>query len=220
MSSSRIFRTSPRDGRKSGNGAPAQTSTRTSRRSASCARRWRSTTCSRSRTSAKSGVKCQPVRWTCERASFSSAAMAGRACAPSIRTSTALPDRGGGSPAAQPPGGGSSALVASDTPQTTPMMGADQPTELVSEPALGREATLPWQRSQPAATGTPRLNPAARGLRSNSAVTGVAERVERERDQSGGDDSEQDRPVGVVDDLGQRTVEADCLARCCSRSRP
>ena len=219
MSSSRIFRTSPRDGRKSGNGAPAQTSTRTSRRSASCARRWRSTTCSRSRTSAKSGVKCQPVRWTCERARCSSAAMAGRACAPSIRTSTALPDRGGGSPAAQPPGRRVECAVASDTPQTTPMMGADQPTELVSEPTLGREQHLPRQRSQPAAAGTPRLNPAL-GLRSNSAVARVAERVERERDQSGGDDPEQERPVGVVrrSSPAHRRGRLPCSG--CSRSRP
>jgi hypothetical protein len=34
-------------------------------------------------------------------------------------------------------------VVASDTPQTTPMMGADQPTELVSEPTLGRSNTCP-----------------------------------------------------------------------------
>jgi hypothetical protein len=40
-------------------------------------------------------------------------------------------------------------------------------------------------------------------------VAGVAQRVERERDQPGGDDSERERPVGAMSQLGERAVEAD-----------
>ena len=102
---------SPLEGRKSGSGAPAQASTRTSSRSASSARRLRRTTGSPSRSSANAGVKCQPVRWTWDCASRSAAAIDGSACTPSIRMSTAFPARGGKSPPAQPPTGGSSARV-------------------------------------------------------------------------------------------------------------
>ena len=59
-------RTSPRSGWKSGSGAPAQASTRTSTRSAASASSSRSVGPSSS--SRKAGSKCQPARWTCERA--------------------------------------------------------------------------------------------------------------------------------------------------------
>jgi hypothetical protein len=55
-------------------------------------------------------------------------------------------------------GGRVKCAVASDTPQTPPMMGADQPAELVSEPTLGREEHLTRQRSQPIEAGTSRLS--------------------------------------------------------------
>ena len=61
---------------------------------------------------------------------------------------------------------------------------------------------------------------AARCLRSNSPIAGVAQRIERECDQAHGDDPEEQRPVGVVEELRKRTVEPDCLASGCSRSRP
>ena len=43
----------------------------------------------------------------------------------------------------------------------------------------------------------------------DSVVAGVAQRVERKRDQSGGDDSEGERPVGAVSQFGEGAVEAD-----------
>ena len=106
---SRISRTSLREGRKSGNGAPAHTSTRTSTRSASSASRLRSTIGSPSRSSAKSGEKCQPVRWTCDLVERNASAIAGSACAPSMRISIAFPGRGGVPSSAHPPAVGSSA---------------------------------------------------------------------------------------------------------------
>ena len=93
VSRSCIFRTSPREGRKSGTGAPAHASTRTSMRSASSARRLRRIVGSPSRSSAKSGVKYQPVRWTCDRALRSASAIRGNASAPSTRISRVFPSR-------------------------------------------------------------------------------------------------------------------------------
>jgi hypothetical protein len=60
------LRTVPREGRNTGSGAPAQTSTRTSTRSASSATRSRRIAGFPSRVRTKSGEKNQPAIWTCE----------------------------------------------------------------------------------------------------------------------------------------------------------
>ena len=133
---SRIARTSPRDGRKSGSGAPAQTRTRTSICSASSREQVaEDDLLGTPASSAKAGSKCQPVRWTCERACCIADAISGSACAPSTSTSTAFPGLAGGSPAAQPPAGGSSARSQPILCQAAPMMVADLLRELGSEPA-------------------------------------------------------------------------------------
>ena len=87
---------------------------------------------------AKSGEKYQPVRWTCDRARCSSAAIAGSASAPSISTSTALPGRGPAGRRAQPPAGASSACSQPIRRQPPPVMGADLLRHLRAEPALDR----------------------------------------------------------------------------------
>ena len=67
-------------------------------------------TCGSPRTSSKCGARCHPVTYTKRRAPCSASAMAGSACAPSMRTSSEHPWRGAGSPAAHSPSsGGSSA---------------------------------------------------------------------------------------------------------------
>src|SRR5450755_3786225 len=48
---------------------------------------------------------------------------------------------------------------------------------------------------------------------SDLRVTGVSDRVHGEADQPDGDDAQQDRSIGVVQQLGQGAVEADCAAR-------
>src|SRR6478609_2784266 len=48
---------------------------------------------------------------------------------------------------------------------------------------------------------------------SDLAVARVAERVERECDEAGGDDAEQQGAVGAVHDLRERAVEADGSTR-------
>ena len=85
-------RTSPRSGWKSGSGAPAQARTRTSTRSAASARSSRSVGPSSS--SRNEASKCQPARWTCERAERIASAMRGSASAPSRNGSTRQPARG------------------------------------------------------------------------------------------------------------------------------
>jgi hypothetical protein len=47
-------------------------------------------------------------------------------------------------------------VCTSDPPQTTPMMSADQPADLVSEPTLGQEQRFTRRRSQPIEAGTSR----------------------------------------------------------------
>ena len=115
-SSSRTARTARRDGRNTGIGAPAQSSTRTSARRAVSASRSRTTT-GRSPSSAitKSGDRNQAVRWTCETAERTSSTIDLSAASPSISTSSRVPSRGGAAPlpSAQPPGGGSRALLPS-----------------------------------------------------------------------------------------------------------
>ena len=101
QSSAMPFRTVARVGRKSGSGAPAHASTRTSTRSESSASRLRSTTGFEPRTSPKSGEKCQPARCTCELAAARSECIRVAACSPSISTSSEQSGRGGGSPGLQ-----------------------------------------------------------------------------------------------------------------------
>ena len=93
-------------GERPGSGAPDHTSTRTSIRSASSAS---STPIGvrggRSRRARTTGARCQPVMWTkLLGLAPARAAIAGSALAPSIRTSSSQPSRGGGSPAANTPG--------------------------------------------------------------------------------------------------------------------
>jgi hypothetical protein len=47
----------------------------------------------------------------------------------------------------------------------------------------------------------------------DAAVAGVAERVEAEGNESGRDEAEQERPVGLMGEVGERAVEADCRVR-------
>ncbi len=98
--------TSPRQGRNSGRGAPAQRRTRTGRRSASPARSSRRTTGSCARISRKSGVRLQPASETWERASPSADAMSSKTSEPSTSTCTRLPARGGGKLCTQSPSSG------------------------------------------------------------------------------------------------------------------
>src|SRR6188768_2835317 len=77
-------------------------------------------------------------------------------------------------------------------------MAADLGGYLVAKPTLDREQQPSNHRSS---------------LHSDFAVAGVAEGVERERDQPGGDDAHQYGAVRVVHDLGQGAVEADSLVR-------
>src|SRR6185312_16366612 len=110
VSRSRTSRTSPRSGVKTCAGAPAQSSTLTSTRSASSARRSQSRVEPSSRVSPKSGSRCQPAMLILLFASHRAPWIAGRACAPSISTSSSQPSRGAGSPAVhrEPSAGGSS----------------------------------------------------------------------------------------------------------------
>jgi len=53
----------------------------------------------------------------------------------------------------------------------------------------------------------------ATGIGLDSVIAGVAQRVERERDQPGRDDSERERPVGTVSQSSEGAVEADGIVR-------
>jgi hypothetical protein len=53
-------------------------------------------------------------------------------------------------------GGRGQRAVASDAPQASLMMGADQPAELVPEPTLGQKQRLTRRRSQPIDAGPSR----------------------------------------------------------------
>ena len=113
-SSSRTLRAVRRDGRNTGSGAPAQSSTRTSTRSASSASRFRSDDGVGCRPAiTKSGDMNQPLRWTNAVARRISATMRASACSPSISTSSRLPSRGGGASSAQPPDAAASGCLPS-----------------------------------------------------------------------------------------------------------
>ncbi len=139
---SRISRTSFREGRKSGKGAPAHTSTRTSTRSASSPSRLRSTSGSPSRSSAKSGEKCHPVRWTCD--------FGGAQCLRDRRQCLGAVDEDlDRVPGARrralvrpPAGRWLQRLEPADPREASPVMAADLLRDLLAEPALHGEERL------------------------------------------------------------------------------
>ena len=165
VSCSRICFTSRREGRKSGRGAPAHTSTRTSIRSASRASRLRRTVGSPSRASAKSGEKNQPVRWTCERASSSAAAIRGSASSAVDQEfeRIALPHRSRCGPTAS---GRLERVFPADPSQAPPVMSTHLHRQLIARPPVDDSPAAsrqrqPGQRLIVAATNThaPRRDP-------------------------------------------------------------
>ena len=162
-----ISRTSPREGRNAGIGAPFQSRTRTSTLSASSASRIRTTSGSSSRLSASSGERNQPVRWTCDVAAAMSGAIRGSASEPSIRTSIVLPVARPASAAARSRAPSASRACSQPTRRRRrrcrPLIVRSMPRpsgvaeldgELVEEAAAGSE--LPWP------VGVGRLGRAAR----------------------------------------------------------
>src|SRR5690349_12786878 len=75
-------------------------------------------------------------------------------------------------------------------------MAADLGGYLVAKPTLDPEQQPPCDFSN---------------WHSDFSVAGVAERVERERNQTGGNDAQQSGAIGAMHDLGQSAVEADGL---------
>ena len=116
-------------GRKTAIGAPFQSRTRTSIRSASRASSVRTTSGSSSLLSCSSGERNQPVRWTCDVASPMSRAIRGRASDPSTRTSTLLPSRGGKVPCAQRVPRRVERVLPARLPQPQPVPAADRPVD-------------------------------------------------------------------------------------------
>src|SRR6476469_3632632 len=110
-SSARVFRAIRLEGRNSRTGAPAQSSTRTSTRSASSASRLRTTTGTEPSRITKSGERNHPVMCTYSVARPSDSIIRANACSPSISSSRVFPCRGWNASSAQPPAGASSAAL-------------------------------------------------------------------------------------------------------------
>src|SRR5437868_6806050 len=168
---SRISRTSPRSGWKSGSGAPAQASTRTG----TCSAVSPSSPASvgPSSPSLIPGVKYQPATCTCERAASTSAAMRGSAATPSTRSSTELPARTGKVAV--------SAQLSADASNTCPWPIRARRRRWWARTARSTPSPI---ASSMRSNGYRRLVPALRGRRHRAAVD-VDDRLRRRRRRRG-----------------------------------
>ena len=141
-------------------------------------------------TSSKSGEKNQFVMWMVRAGGVSSRAIIGSASAPSIMISTALPGRG---EAARWPSQFRQRRVRAPSRFGEGAGGGDARSGLRSPRRAGIQPTKRLRR---------------RRIQIPS-IAGVAQRIDRERDQSGGDDPEQIRAVRVIRQLRERAVEPD-----------
>ncbi len=168
--------TSPRPGRKSGSGAPAQASTYTSTRAPSSRKRSPRLRCEGPRSSSKAAVKNQPARKTRSRASRSARTITGSASAPSTKISISCPGRGGAALCDQ---------------------GEGAVSRMASWPIFARRrrwcirtALSTWSPTQESIVSATSARPVTPG--SDLAVASIRDRVHAERDQAAGHD-EQDR---------------------------